>query len=99
MKIPIKFELYTSKMYLEIKEYTNTFNRKINPSHQKGHCHRSLELPNNRLATLCPGATFARRKEAERDRHAQLKEKTSLARDSHAPVTGNPHGRSNQQRN
>jgi hypothetical protein len=58
----------------------------------------SLKLPNSRSATLSPGTTVARRKEAERDRHAQLKDKTSLARDSHVLATGNPHGRSKERR-
>jgi len=51
------------------------------------------KLPNSRSASLSPVTTFARRKKAKRDRHAQRKKETSLARDNHAPVTGNPHSR------
>jgi hypothetical protein len=35
----------------------------------------------------------------ERDLHEPVEEKTSLARDDHAPVTDDPYGRNKQRRN
>jgi hypothetical protein len=96
-------------MYLETKEYTNRSKRKstqvvgrdtaIAVKLARVRHAPPPKLPNNRSASLSPGTTVARRKEAERDCHTQHKEKTSLTRDSHVPVTDNPHGRSTEQRN
>jgi hypothetical protein len=55
--------------------------------------------PADRSATRAPTAAFAQRKNAGTRHHAPVEERTSLARDNHAPATSDPDSRKQQRRN